>query len=411
MRVSTIGVLILCSISSLLTAKANLQIHGYLSQGYLQSFDYNYMEGTKDGTFQFNEFGINFRSKINRNLSAGLQLTSKAYAEYDNNKLEIDWAYGSYNVRDFFDFDAGILKTPVGMHNEIRDIDMLRTFISLPSSVYDERIRDVTTKMLGVGIRRTENYDNLGTLRYKIMYGHPTLDVNSRSANMFKNLGFNIKSFYKTGLGPAGKLEWVTPLENYELGGLLLGGTYYHAETEIYSDGGSPLPLGAAKDYFKSGYLRFDMTITTMFMKYTFENLTISGEYIKFSNGDAKNTFNFVADVIPVLDGNGNPIGATNVLEQDATVDRYGYYFALAYRFTDWLELGGYYSDYITDESYASNNENYLKEIAFTTRFDIGYNLTVKLEGKQIEGELAKKERDNGDAKDKLVAFKITYSF
>ena len=145
-------------------------IHGYLSQGFLKSINEDYMEGTKDGTFQFNEFGINFRSKISKNISAGLQITSKGYANYDNNKLEIDWAYGTYNIKNIVNFDAGILKTPVGMFNEIRDIDLLRNCISLPSSIYDERIRDVTTKLLGIGLRRTENYGTFGTIRYNLIW-------------------------------------------------------------------------------------------------------------------------------------------------------------------------------------------------------------------------------------------------
>ena len=38
----------------------DVMIHGFISQGYLYSDKNDYLADTSDGTFQFNEMGINF---------------------------------------------------------------------------------------------------------------------------------------------------------------------------------------------------------------------------------------------------------------------------------------------------------------------------------------------------------------
>ena len=43
---------------------ANIEIHGFISQGYLLSNENNYLADSKEGTFQFNEMGINFGKNL-----------------------------------------------------------------------------------------------------------------------------------------------------------------------------------------------------------------------------------------------------------------------------------------------------------------------------------------------------------
>jgi hypothetical protein len=43
---------------------SNVEIHGFASTGYIISDKYNYLANSKDGTFEFNEAGINFSSSL-----------------------------------------------------------------------------------------------------------------------------------------------------------------------------------------------------------------------------------------------------------------------------------------------------------------------------------------------------------
>ncbi len=55
-----------------------VDIHGFISQGYMKSSDYNfYLAETEDGTFQFNEMGINFSTELTDSLRLGMQFFAK----------------------------------------------------------------------------------------------------------------------------------------------------------------------------------------------------------------------------------------------------------------------------------------------------------------------------------------------
>ena len=115
----------------------DVDIHGFVSQGYLQSDENNFiMAQTKEGTFEFNELGINFTTMLLPHLRAGVQLFAKDLGVIGNDQVEIDWAYGDYRWKDWAGIRVGILKIPHGLYSETRDIDALRTCILLPQSVY-----------------------------------------------------------------------------------------------------------------------------------------------------------------------------------------------------------------------------------------------------------------------------------
>ncbi len=54
-----------------------VDIHGFVAQGYLKSDHNNFLADTEDGSFQFNEMGINFSTSMGENLRLGMQLFSR----------------------------------------------------------------------------------------------------------------------------------------------------------------------------------------------------------------------------------------------------------------------------------------------------------------------------------------------
>jgi len=81
------------SAEELAQERDRIDVHGFLSQGFLQSDRNNFYAKTKAGTFQFNEFGINFATELTDRLRTGLQLLSRDLGNIGNNKVDIDWAY------------------------------------------------------------------------------------------------------------------------------------------------------------------------------------------------------------------------------------------------------------------------------------------------------------------------------
>jgi hypothetical protein len=100
------------------------------------------------------------------------------------------------------------------------------------------------------------------------------------------------------------------------------------------------------------------------------------------------------------------------------------YYANASYRFTDWFEIGAYYSEfyYNKDDKHGKNFErismpDYLawqKDAALSLRFDIDPYWNFKLEGHSIDGATQLLRQENPDGYEKnwyLFAAKISFSF
>ena len=56
-----------------------IQIHGFASTGYLKSDDNNYLTSSQQGSFEFNEAGINFTALLTDDIRIAMQLYSGAF--------------------------------------------------------------------------------------------------------------------------------------------------------------------------------------------------------------------------------------------------------------------------------------------------------------------------------------------
>ena len=90
----------------------DISMHGFVSQGYLRSSDNNYLGNSKDGSFEFNEIGVNFAIPVSDSLQFGIQFFSRDLGETGNNELIVDWALLDYNYRAWLGFRAGKIKLP-----------------------------------------------------------------------------------------------------------------------------------------------------------------------------------------------------------------------------------------------------------------------------------------------------------
>jgi len=153
---------------------AGVDIHGYLSQGYMKSSNNNYLATTEDGTFEFNEMGLNFSIEFDK-LRIGAQLLSRDLGEFGNNDIVLDWAMGDYQFNELFGVRAGKIKIPMGFYNQGRDVDMLRIPVLLPGSIYDEGTRDMLNTYEGIGVYGLF-YSPMGELDYEAYYGTVNVD-------------------------------------------------------------------------------------------------------------------------------------------------------------------------------------------------------------------------------------------
>ena len=376
----------------------DIEIHGFVSQGFLKSGENNIFADTEDGTFQFNEFGMHVMAELIEQLHAGLQIFSRDLGDIGNNDLTLDWAYGDYRWRDWFGVRAGKIKIPYGFYNETRDVDMLRTNIFLPSSIYYEGNRERQNTLIGAGVYGNVSLSSAGTLIYQAQIGDANMSSESSDMKYAQQeqsslVDMQVDRQYTV------DLEWETPI------GLRLGGFAMHTDLsmefsettsseETTTDSTSQDAASEENQTSESSDTPPEPEETKKFYiasaEYGWNNVVLSGEYLIASDAHAPE----------------------------------GYYLSASYRLNDHVEFGGYYSVYYgrSDDKDGKHREEqgmadysaWQKEWVASIRLDVNTSWTIKAEGHLINGTAQMLSQDNPDKMKEdsyLFALKTSYLF
>jgi len=354
-----------------------VDIHGFISQGYIYSDEYNYLVNTSnDGSFEYNEIGINFSKKLSDRLHLGLQLFSRDLGDISNNKVTLDWAYGDYRWKDWLGIRAGRLKLPVGLYNDIRDMDMLRTNIVMPQGIYRDLLRETSNAANGGGLYGNIYLGPVGSLNYQFVGGALFADSENGQEKYTNYLGRGLAT--QNGENEfdnvySGSVFWDTPLN-----GLLLGYSGYTGKLRSPIAISDNVPgLGGT-----STVADYEWFVHIVSAEYTWADLVLSFEYYLIDR-DLKST----------------------VISSDAI--GLSYYFAASYQFNEWFTLGAYYSTYFPDKddkdgeklvAYDLPDHNaWEKDVAVTLRFDLSEYWVFKIEGHAMDGTANVLTQDNPD--------------
>src|SRR3569832_1060973 len=195
-------------------AESDVEIHGFVSQGYIKTTKENqYPVGNSgEGSYNFNDFGINFTRRLAPDLRVGLQLFAQDRGNFGNDNFTVDWAYGDYRYQDWLGVRGGKVKIPLGLYNTSRDNDALRNPILLPQGIYTDYYRDLTNALLGVGVYGTKRLGGAGKLSYEFNVGEPPINTESAVALVMGDvqaMGTDTSYNYN--------LEWQTPVDGLRL--------------------------------------------------------------------------------------------------------------------------------------------------------------------------------------------------
>ena len=365
-----------------------IDIHGFISQGFLDSCDYNYLtHNSKDGSFEYNEMGINFGTELTDKLRVGVQFFARDLGDAANNKISLDWAYGDYRWKDWLGFRVGKIKLPLGLHNESRDMDMLRTSIMLPQGIYTDLTRDNFIATKGFGIYGNKLIGKAGGLSYQLLTG--VLDPNNASGagklleNGLAAYGGELIAENDAGTNYSGAFWWETPME-----GLKVGASFFHT----YSTAHVALMGGAIQTD-----QNIKMSLYILSAEYTWDKLTAQAEYMERE-------------------------ASITLMSNENISTSQSYYFLLSYAINDLITLGAYYSETYPNEddkdgsTLAVNHKAWEKDIAVSIRFDINEYWVAKIEGHRVDGTANVIGIDNPDnsfseSKFNYVAAKMTFNF
>lgn len=360
------GALVLSSASSAWAQAEpdDLQVHGFVSQGYIKTTKHNYLGPTErdQGSFDFTEVGINFTKPLGDKLRVGLQVFAHDLGPLGNYQPQLDWYYLDYRAFDWLGIRAGKTKLPFGLYNESNDIDAGRVPVLLPQSVYPVTSRESLFAQTGGELYGDVPLGGAGSLEYRLYGGTIFINVEEVSDQL---RGFDVP--YDAG----GRLMWRAPLEGLQLGGSLqmlrfdFDLTLTPEQRMTYEMAGQ-LPA----DFDGVVRARIPIKLWVASAEYQRERLLLAVEYMR-------SYFHYTINLL---------------MPQTRVKSQAGYVMA-SYQVTPWFTPGVYYSLSLpsfnsprapgTDQNPPSS---YQHDLALTLRYDITQNWLVKLEGHYMHG-------------------------
>lgn len=360
-------------------SQVDVEIHGFVSQGYLISDRNNfYGKTTGSGTFDYDEVGLNAISSLSEDLEVGVQLLSRDFVGMTNHEVRIDWAQATYHYRDELGFRFGKVRSPYGLYTQTRDVDLARTSIFLPQSVYTEFARDTEAGISGAGVFGRLSAGAVGSFDYDMFLGDVDIADDGGEVMFFGDGGspFSIEEF-DAGTTVALRSFWNTPVDGMKLGASLASFAIdYSGSVEPILTRESHRPL------FPLAGTRFDQEFDALTYVFSWEYLrgpwTFASEYQLFESKNIKNTTLAGVNKLPSRTSEGS-------------------YFLVSYRLSDLLQLGSYYSLFyrdINDRNGAQYSVQrglpdyaaWQRDLALSLRVDITDFWIVKVEGHYLDG-------------------------
>lgn len=160
-----------------------VEVHGFISQGYVRTNANGYYDpSTCDGgSIEFREIGLNVVARPEERLRLGIQVMSQDMGRLYNNALAIDWANAVYTqpLADWeLDLKVGRIRTGHALYNDYRDLDLSRTSVFLPESVYYNSWRRLYLALDGVGMELRSPATRFGSFRLGAVYGKQQIPTN-----------------------------------------------------------------------------------------------------------------------------------------------------------------------------------------------------------------------------------------
>ncbi|MGJ8687361.1 MAG: hypothetical protein ACSHWQ_07770 [Spongiibacteraceae bacterium] len=121
---------------------ADLNIHGFISQGYLKSQGNNFYGESLDGSTDFSEAALSSNWRIDNKFSIAGQIVSRDAGQIDNGGVDVDYLFLDFKAIENSDSGLGLrlgrVRNTFGLYNDTRDTIFTRPTILMPQTVYFE---------------------------------------------------------------------------------------------------------------------------------------------------------------------------------------------------------------------------------------------------------------------------------
>jgi len=347
-----------------------VQIHSFVSQGFAYSNDNNYLTmQTSRGSFAMTDGGVNASIQLTDRFRIGAQVYDRNIGKLGQWHPQLDWAVADYRFRDWFGIRGGVVKTVLGLYNDVQDVEALYTFALLPQSVYATDMRDAWLRHRGGDIYGEIPLRGLGSLSYTAYAGLRQDSRYGGYAFLLSVLGARFDSYGGRQVG--GDLRWNTPLHGLVAGASRMSQDIAGKGTWYLTPGLFPISQPVLIEYTE--HTLRDWT-DQFYGQYSAGNWRLASEYRRYWRDQS--TFNDTWEI---------------------RSDVRGWYASAAYRLSKRLEAGGYYSRWVVTWSNSvpgsyqgSPNQDapdrHVYDKVVTARFDLNRYWHVKVEGHFMDG-------------------------
>lgn len=372
-----------------------LDFHGFLSQGYLLSSDYNYLgQTTEGGSFKFTEAGVNTSfSPFERTRISAQGFLFDVGDDVGKYQPILDYAQVEYTFNNHIGVRGGRIRRAQGIYNSIVDVDLARTSVLLPQGMYDSRFRDFYASLDGGEFFGSIPLGKGGSLSYEAYGGIVSPSMNGGITKEFndKYYGFRVPiapgvylpatvQLDSIGSAPLGgvQLWWNTPVD-----GLRVGGSATYVSGMVF-DSTVIIPLAAIR---RRQSVPVDFSMYQGSLEYVWKQWTFQTEYMMRTQ---------------------SPQGETAIYTDS-------WYVSADRRFNKWFDAGVYYTEYYGDTTQRGNSQKHQKDTALSLRFDLKDWWIFKVEGHYINGTGLLKDSVANPVRDNngwfMLAVKTTFSF
>jgi hypothetical protein len=379
---SLCGALLTAAERPALVETLNLEAHGFVSFGYLETARNNWLGDTLSGTGEFWEAAANVIVRPVDRLRIGAQVFARDLVKYDNGRVDLDWAYADYRFADAIGVQVGRVKLPLALYNESLDVDAARAQVFLAPSVYALRSRDLFISTDGAKVYGSIDAAGAGSFDYGVFIGAKSIDPDAGFATFMGELGLGpvINDISADWLGGA-MLHWNTPVEG--LGLRFSIGDLHHFSVAGGDAAGTYMTRTMVDDYLE----------WWASLLYELPEVTLVAEYTRV-HGRGETRIEPGPLIIPLVD---NTEGA---------------YLACTWHATSWFEA------YLGVEGAWADAYDRSRQYAYTGVVAANFmplpNWSLKLELRGVRGTLGINANDNPQGVDDrwgVLALKTTVDF
>ncbi|MEE9424769.1 MAG: hypothetical protein V3V18_07290 [Methylococcales bacterium] len=366
-----------------------VQIHGFLSQGFVHTSDNNFFGKSDDSvSTNYRELGINGSWRVIPELQLSMQVVYRDAGKTDDLGVRIDYGFADYSFYStestLLGLKGGRVPTPLGFYNESRDVLSSRSTILLPQSMYFDKNRNLALSADG-GYLHGEHRTELGDFFFDFGAVIPHIDDPDAKFAITRDLPGKVD----------GKTSWIGRIAyEWQSGRVRTSITYADFNVKYKSENA----------VFESGRIQFNPLIFSA--QYNGEDWSLTGEYAF--------THRHLNDFGAPLDSNTTSIG---------------YYIQGTYQFTSWMEGVIRYDELVIDKDDSNGKQfsastgglvpahaRFAEDLTFGLRFTLIPNLLFSAEYHHINGtgwlaDIENKDRTKTRKRWNMFLWMVSYNF